>query len=58
MSTLPAPDAAWARFLEIDERIALTVAEEATVAGLTLIARGPDEAAETTAAAVARAFGL
>ncbi|MCP3910856.1 MAG: hypothetical protein GY713_07890 [Actinomycetia bacterium] len=57
-STLSDPDAAWARFLELDERIALTVAEEATRAGLTLIARGPDEAVEATAEAVARAFGL
>ncbi len=58
MSTLSAPDAAWVRFLELDEHIALTVAEEAATAGVTLIARRPDTAVETTAAAVARAFGL
>ncbi|MCP4086722.1 MAG: hypothetical protein GY745_16960 [Actinomycetia bacterium] len=58
MDTLSDPDTAWARFLEIDEHIAVTVAEEATRAGLTLIARGPDDSPENTAEAVARAFSL
>lgn len=58
MNNLPDPDAAWARFLEFDEHIALTVAEEAATIGITLHERQPDEAVATTVVAVAQAFGL
>jgi len=58
MRELSDPDAAWARFLDLDEHIALTVAEEAALAGTTLLERASHETVETTVAAVARAFDL
>ncbi len=58
MNDLSDPGAAWARFLEFDERIEQTVTEEAGAAGLTLLERRPDEAVATTVKAIARAFGL
>ncbi len=58
MSSLPDPGAAWARFLDFDERIEQTVAQEAAAVGLALIERKVGETITTTVEAVAGAFGL
>jgi len=58
VSPLPDPERAWRTFLEFDERITETLADEAAAIGSPVVARTPSEAVAAVAARAAAALGL
>jgi hypothetical protein len=58
MSSLPDPDRSWRTFLEFDERMTETIAEEAAAAGAPVVSRAANDTVAAAAARVAAALGL
>lgn len=56
--SFPDPEASWHKFLDFDTRITTTIAEEAQLAGTTLLQRTKTDSVESLALAVSKTLGL